>query len=91
MAKNLNTISFAVLLFVLVIASTGILNSEAVDCPGGCSLASQRTFLDECGAVPFTGTDAECCTCCKGKWLSPPLCWAVVEGTEKHCHCYRHV
>ncbi|CAH8390238.1 unnamed protein product [Eruca vesicaria subsp. sativa] len=91
MAKNLNSICFALLLFVVVIASTGFLNSEAVDCPGGCSLPGQRKFLDECGIVPFPGTDVDCCKCCAAKWPTPPLCWAVVEGTERHCHCYQHI
>ncbi|CAH8358091.1 unnamed protein product [Eruca vesicaria subsp. sativa] len=94
MAKNLNSATFTVLLFVLVLASTGIFKSEAlpgVTCPleTGCSATTSRVFLSECGEAPFKGTDVDCCNCCKKINASPPLCWAVVEGLDLHCHCYQ--
>ncbi|XP_024014357.1 defensin-like protein 206 [Eutrema salsugineum] len=85
MAKNLNSVSFTVVLLVLVMASTGILKSEAKDCPGGCS---PRVFLDECPEAHGT-THSECCICCVNKYGSPPVCWAAIEGTDQHCHCYK--
>ncbi|CAA7059630.1 unnamed protein product [Microthlaspi erraticum] len=90
MAKNLNSISFTVCLLVLVMASTGILKSEAQTCGvGGCPNLVDRVFWGECGPAPFTGTNAECCACCVTKFGSPPVCWAVVEGSDTHCHCYK--
>ncbi|CAN6990375.1 unnamed protein product [Brassica rapa subsp. trilocularis] len=76
MAKNINSVSITVLLFVLLVASTEILKSEA------------QTFCFECGPVPFLGTNADCFNCCKTKYGSPPVVSGVVEGSEKHCHCY---
>ncbi|KAF3530513.1 hypothetical protein DY000_02041421 [Brassica cretica] len=61
MAKNINSVSITILLFVLLVASTEILKSEA------------QTF---------------CFNCCKTKYGSPPVVSGVVEGNEKHCHCY---
>ncbi|XP_018464698.2 defensin-like protein 206 [Raphanus sativus] len=95
MAKNFNSGSFTILVVVLMMASTGILKTKAlpgVECPvgSGCLDPSKCVFLDECGPVPFLGTDSDCCTCCKAKYPTPPLCWAVVEGTNPpHCHCYQ--
>ncbi|CDY40488.1 BnaC09g14460D [Brassica napus] len=67
MAKNLSSVTFTVLLLVLLMASTEILKIEAMNIkarclPQGCKNA---TFSEE--AV------------CKG----------VVEGPDKHCHCYK--
>ncbi|KAH0903667.1 hypothetical protein HID58_043170 [Brassica napus] len=76
MAKNINSVSITVLFFVLLVASTEILKSEA------------QTFCFECGPVPFLGTNADCFNCCKTKYGSPPVVSGVVEGREKHCHCY---
>ncbi|CAN6917865.1 unnamed protein product [Brassica oleracea] len=76
MAKNINSVSITVLLFVLLVASTEILKSES------------QTFCFECGPVPFLGTNADCFNCCKTKYGSPPVVSGVVEGSEKHCHCY---
>ncbi|XP_019100871.1 PREDICTED: defensin-like protein 206 [Camelina sativa] len=81
MAKNLNSVSFTVLLLVLLTASTGILKSEAQTC---------STFLDECGPAPFLGTNADCFKCCKYTYGSPPACKGLVEGSDKHCHCYQN-
>ncbi|KAF3530517.1 hypothetical protein DY000_02041424 [Brassica cretica] len=61
MAKNINSVSITVLLFVLLVASTKILKSEA------------QTFCFECGPVPFLGTNADCFNCCKTKYGSPPV------------------
>ncbi|XP_013630944.1 PREDICTED: uncharacterized protein LOC106336608 [Brassica oleracea var. oleracea] len=47
-----------------------------------------QTFCFECGPVPFLGTNADCFNCCKTKYGSPPVVSGVVEGSEKHCHCY---
>ncbi|XP_024014741.1 defensin-like protein 206 [Eutrema salsugineum] len=93
MAKNLNSISFTVLLLVLVIASTGFLKSEAAGCgTNPCTSTAQIAFLDECPDA-HGKTNAECCTCCKNKYGSPPVCWAAVEGSDipKHCHCYKRI
>ncbi|CAN6917875.1 unnamed protein product [Brassica oleracea] len=76
MAKNINSVSITILLFVLLVASTEILKSEA------------QTFCFECGPVPFLGRNADCFNCCKTKYGSPPVVSGVVEGSEKHCHCY---
>ncbi|XP_024010346.1 defensin-like protein 206 [Eutrema salsugineum] len=90
MAKNINYVSFTMLLLVLVIASTGIFKSEAIDCVNNSAdLCPLRVFYEECGPNPYPGTDADCCNCCKTTWGSPPVCWAVVEGNPKHCHCYK--
>ncbi|KAH0903656.1 hypothetical protein HID58_043159 [Brassica napus] len=48
MTKNINSVSITVLFFVLLVASTEILKSEA------------QTFCFECGPVPFLGTNADC-------------------------------
>ncbi|XP_024014782.1 defensin-like protein 206 [Eutrema salsugineum] len=87
MAKNLNSVSFTVLLLVLVMASTAFLKSEAIDCPGGCSTPITRVFLGECEPAHGT-THNDCCICCVTKYGSPPVCWAAIEGTDEHCHCY---
>ncbi|CAN7073636.1 unnamed protein product [Brassica oleracea var. botrytis] len=77
MAKNINSaVSITVFLFVLLVTSTEILKSEA------------QTFCFECGPVPFLGTNTDCFNCCKTKYGSPPVVSGVVEGSEKHCHCY---
>ncbi|RID79818.1 hypothetical protein BRARA_A02525 [Brassica rapa] len=76
MAKNINSVSITVLLFVLLVASTEILKSEA------------QTFCFECGPEQFLGTNADCFNCCQTKYGSPPVVSGVVEGSEKHCHCY---
>ncbi|KAF3527609.1 hypothetical protein DY000_02041419 [Brassica cretica] len=68
MAKNINSVSITVLLFVLLVACTEILKSEA------------QTFCFECGPVPFLGTNADCFNCCKTKYGSPPVVSGVVEG-----------
>ncbi|EFH67332.1 hypothetical protein ARALYDRAFT_890995 [Arabidopsis lyrata subsp. lyrata] len=80
MAKNLNTVSVTALLLVLLMASTGILETEAA-----CF-----KFLGECGAVPFTGSNADCKSCCEGKFGSAAVCAGRVEaeGGVNHCHCY---
>ncbi|XP_024016782.1 defensin-like protein 206 [Eutrema salsugineum] len=94
MAKNLNSASFTLLLLVLAMASTEFLKTEAlpgVECPpgSGCLDPAKRVFLGECGDEPFLGTDLDCCECCKKTFPIPPLCWAVVEGSDLHCHCYQ--
>ncbi|KAF8100584.1 hypothetical protein N665_0221s0061 [Sinapis alba] len=78
MGRNMNSVSYTVLLLVLLAASTEIMKS--VD---AC-----KTFLGECGPAPFPATD-DCFTCCVNKYGSPPACRGVVEGTDKHCHCYQ--
>ncbi|AED93897.1 hypothetical protein AtNW77_Chr00c003g0323731 [Arabidopsis thaliana] len=79
MAKNLNSVSFIVLLLVLLVASTEILKSDAA-----CF-----TFLGECGPEPFTGSNADCLACCVALYKSPPVCAGRVEGVPAHCHCYK--
>ncbi|XP_033145238.1 LOW QUALITY PROTEIN: uncharacterized protein LOC103864194 [Brassica rapa] len=59
MAKNFNSVSFTILVLVLMMASTGILKTKAlpgVECPvgSGCLLPSTRVFSQECGPAPFT-------------------------------------
>ncbi|KAF3599356.1 hypothetical protein F2Q69_00036871 [Brassica cretica] len=96
MAKNINSVSITVLLFVLLVASTEILKSEAQTFCFECGpvpfleiLKSEaQTFCFECGPVPFLGTNADCFNCCKTKYGSPPVVSGFVEGSEKHCHCY---
>ncbi|KAG2247156.1 hypothetical protein Bca52824_086784 [Brassica carinata] len=61
---------------ITVVRPLEILKSEA------------QTFCFECGPVPFLGTNADCFNCCKTKYGSPPVVSGVVEGSEKHCHCY---
>ncbi|KAL0885386.1 hypothetical protein Bca101_009368 [Brassica carinata] len=96
MAKTLNSVRFTVLSIVLVMASTGIINCQfspacynkgAIQCPN----AADRVFFQECGAEPFVGGDCECCKCCMQTYGSPDVCWAIVEGSDNHCHCYKHV
>ncbi|XP_010425950.1 PREDICTED: defensin-like protein 206 [Camelina sativa] len=83
MAKNLiNSVSFTVLLVVLLMASTGILNSEAT-CPG----CTSPVFLDECPSAHGTNNE-ECCKCCAANY--PTACGGVIEGTDKHCHCKKN-
>ncbi|CAF1859437.1 unnamed protein product [Brassica oleracea var. botrytis] len=94
MAKNFNSVSFTILVLVLMMASTGILKTKAlpgVECPvgSGCLVPSTRVFTQECGPEPFLGTDLDCCACCTATYGSPPVCFAVVEGTDLHCHCYQ--
>ncbi|KAG2298289.1 hypothetical protein Bca4012_009497 [Brassica carinata] len=97
MAKTLNSVSYTILLIVLVMASTGIIKSEAqgIECfnkgATRCPLAANRVFFQECGPVPFTTGDCPCCQCCLQTYGSPDVCWAVVEGSDNHCHCYKHV
>ncbi|KAG7561493.1 hypothetical protein ISN45_Aa05g029010 [Arabidopsis thaliana x Arabidopsis arenosa] len=79
MAKNLNSVSFTILLLVLLMASTEILESDAA-----CF-----TFLGECGPEPFTGSNADCLACCVALYKSPPVCAGRVEGNPAHCHCYK--
>ncbi|KAG2262194.1 hypothetical protein Bca4012_013153 [Brassica carinata] len=78
MGRNMNSVSYTVLLLVLLAASTEIMKS--VD---ACN-----TFLGECGPAPFLGTNADCFTCCKSRYGSL-ACGGVVEGTDQHCHCYQ--
>ncbi|KFK35203.1 hypothetical protein AALP_AA5G253900 [Arabis alpina] len=82
MAKNINSVSFTVLLVVLLMASTEILKSDAA-----CF-----KFLGECGLVPFTGSNADCKACCEVKFGNLTVCAGRVEseGTPPvdHCHCY---
>ncbi|XP_010470521.1 PREDICTED: defensin-like protein 206 [Camelina sativa] len=80
MAKNLNCVSFTILLVVLLMASTEIMKTEAQTC---------STF-DECGPDPFLGTNSDCFNCCKYTYGSPPACKGLVEGSDKHCHCYQN-
>ncbi|KAL0718782.1 hypothetical protein Bca4012_068108 [Brassica carinata] len=89
MAKNINSVSITVLLFVLLVASTGNLTNFSIICQNAEILKSEaQTFCFECGPVPFLGTNADCFNCCKTKYGSPPVVSGVVEGSEKHCHCY---
>ncbi|CAN6917877.1 unnamed protein product [Brassica oleracea] len=81
MAKNINSVRITVLLFVLLVASTGNFKKKF-------SISEAQTFCFECGPVPFLGTNADCFNCCKTKYGSPPVVSGVVEGSEKHCHCY---
>ncbi|CAN7073629.1 unnamed protein product [Brassica oleracea var. botrytis] len=84
MAKNINSVSITVLLFVLLVASTGNFKKKMLY----RILHEAQTFCFECGPVPFLGTNADCFNCCKTKYGSPPVVSGVVEGSEKHCHCY---
>nr|VDC76634.1 unnamed protein product [Brassica rapa] len=83
MAKNINSVSITVLLFVLLVASTGDFKKKII-----YRIFEAQTFCFECGPVPFLGTNADCFNCCKTKYGSPPVVSGVVEGSEKHCHCY---
>ncbi|KAF8106164.1 hypothetical protein N665_0146s0010 [Sinapis alba] len=80
MGRNMNSVSYTVLLLVLLAASTEIMKSVDATCD---------TFLGECGPAPFLGTDADCFTCCKNRYGTPLACKGLVEGTDKHCHCYQ--
>ncbi|CAA7052776.1 unnamed protein product [Microthlaspi erraticum] len=102
MANTLiNSVSFTVLLVVLVMASTGVLKSDAADleCYNKnalqCPLLANRAFLGECGPAPFTEGNCECCKCCMrtyGSWpTGTSVCWAVVEGSDNDCHCYKKI
>ncbi|CAG7889200.1 unnamed protein product [Brassica rapa] len=84
MAKNINSVSITVLLFVLLVVSTGNFKKKILY----CIFYEAQTFCFECGPVPFLGTNADCFNCCKTKYGSPPVVSGVVEGSEKHCHCY---
>ncbi|XP_024005193.1 defensin-like protein 206 [Eutrema salsugineum] len=92
MAKNLNSVTFTVLLLVLMVASTEILKIEAdrrtnSRClPRGCT---NPVFSEECGPEPFTGSNNDCCHCCIAKYGKKSVCKGVVEGSAKHCHCYK--
>ncbi|KAL0711060.1 hypothetical protein Bca4012_018038 [Brassica carinata] len=95
MAKNFNSVSFTILVLVLMMASTGVLKSEAlpgVECPfgTGCRDPIKRVFLGVAGPIPFPGTDLDCCTYCTHSYGTPPVCWAVVEGDAPYCHCYQN-
>ncbi|XP_010501765.1 PREDICTED: defensin-like protein 208, partial [Camelina sativa] len=76
---NLNSVSFTVLLLVLLMASTGIIETEAA-----CF-----KFFGECRAVPFLGTNTSCTNCCVEK-VGSAVCSGrvVVESGVNHCHCY---
>ncbi|CAF1724289.1 BnaCnng25740D [Brassica napus] len=74
MAKNLSSITFTVLLLVLLMASRGCKNA---------------TFSEECGPEPFTGSNNDCCHCCVTRYGRNAVCKGVVEGPDKHCHCYK--
>ncbi|XP_019101084.1 PREDICTED: defensin-like protein 206 [Camelina sativa] len=82
MAKNINSVSFTVLLFVFFMATTEILKSDAA--APGCF-----TFLEECGPAPFLGTNVDCSICCRRTYNGQKVCKGVVEGSDKHCHCYQ--
>ncbi|WZZ13462.1 hypothetical protein YC2023_106551 [Brassica napus] len=84
MAKNLSSVTFTVLLLVLLMASTGITLMKCL--PQGCKNA---TFSEECGPEPFTGSNNDCCHCCVAKYGREAVCKGVVEGPDKHCHCYK--
>ncbi|KAG5383017.1 hypothetical protein IGI04_034491, partial [Brassica rapa subsp. trilocularis] len=91
MAKNLSSVTFTVLLLVLLMASTEILKIEAMNIkarclPQGCKNA---TFSEECGPEPFTGSNNDCCHCCVAKYGREAVCKGVIEGPDKHCHCYK--
>ncbi|CAF1724076.1 unnamed protein product [Brassica oleracea var. botrytis] len=91
MAKNLSSVTFTVLLLVLLMASTEILKIEAMNInarclPKGCKNA---TFSEECGPEPFRGSNNDCCHCCVAKYGRKAVCKGVVEGPDKHCHCYK--
>ncbi|KAL0888986.1 hypothetical protein Bca101_012969 [Brassica carinata] len=73
MGRNMNSVSYTVLLLVLLAASTGI---------------NLTKYSSECGPAPFLGTNADCFTCCKNRYGSL-ACGGVVEGTDQHCHCYQ--
>ncbi|CAH8313119.1 unnamed protein product [Eruca vesicaria subsp. sativa] len=93
MAKNFNSVSFSILVLVLMMASTGIFKSKAlagVECPmgSGCHDPHYRQFFGSCGMIPFTGSDSDCCACCTNLYGTPPICWAAVEGTTPECNCY---
>ena len=103
MAKIINSVSITVLLFVLLVASTGNFKQNFSIAFCSCILvfwhwwisqhaeilkSEAQTFCFECGPVPFLGTNADCFNCCKTKYGSPPVVSGVVEGSEKHCHCY---
>ncbi|CAN6917881.1 unnamed protein product, partial [Brassica oleracea] len=81
--KNINSVSITVLLFVLLVASTGNFKKKNIYC-----IFEAISFCFECGPVPFLGTNADCFNCCKTKYGSPPVVSGIVEGSEKHCHCY---
>ncbi|KAL0773649.1 hypothetical protein Bca101_038800 [Brassica carinata] len=87
MAKNFNSVSFTIIVLVLMMASTGILKTKAlpgVECPvgSGCLVPSTRVFSQECGPEPFLGTDLDCCACCTATYGSPPVCFAVTGGAD---------
>ncbi|CAN6865535.1 unnamed protein product, partial [Brassica oleracea] len=84
MAKNLSSVTFTVLLLVLLMASTGINLMKCL--PKGCKNA---TFSEECGPEPFRGSNNDCCHCCVAKYGRKAVCKGVVEGPDKHCHCYK--
>ncbi|WZZ86567.1 hypothetical protein YC2023_115146 [Brassica napus] len=91
MAKNLSSVTFTVLLLVLLMVSTEILKIEAMNIkarclPQGCKNA---TFSEERGPEPFTGSNNDCCHCCVAKYGREAVCKGVVEGPDKHCHCYK--
>ncbi|EOA25311.1 hypothetical protein CARUB_v10018627mg, partial [Capsella rubella] len=81
MAKNINSVSFTVLLIVFFMATTEIIKSNAEP---RCF-----TFLDECGPDPFLDTNLDCTACCRSTYPGQKVCKGVVEGSEQHCHCYQ--
>ncbi|KAF3561545.1 hypothetical protein DY000_02012821 [Brassica cretica] len=81
MAKNLSSVTFTILLLVLLMASTEILKIEAMNInarclPKGCKNA---TFSEECGPEPFRGSNNDCCHCCVAKYGRKAVCKGVVE------------
>ncbi|KAF8100586.1 hypothetical protein N665_0221s0063 [Sinapis alba] len=80
MGMNVNSVSYTVLLLVLLAASTEIMKGMDATC---------HTFLGECGPAPFPAASADCFTCCVDKYGSPPACRGIIEGTDQHCHCYQ--
>ncbi|CAF1724084.1 unnamed protein product [Brassica napus] len=82
MAKNLSSVTFTVLLLVLLMASTGITLMKF-------SIMLCNNLDEYCGPEPFTGSNNDCCHCCVAKYGREAVCKGVVEGPDKHCHCYK--
>ncbi|CAH8388171.1 unnamed protein product [Eruca vesicaria subsp. sativa] len=81
MAKNLDSISFTVLLLVLSMASTDIMKSEAT-----CIFLNGRTMTAPC-------LDTNCRAFCDNLYGSNNLCAAPCEavGKKVNCHCYGYI
>ncbi|KAH0857582.1 LOW QUALITY PROTEIN: hypothetical protein HID58_085843, partial [Brassica napus] len=84
MAKNLSSVTFTVLLLVLLMASTGYEHQGQMPSTG-----MQKCYILRCGPEPFTGSNNDCCHCCVAKYGREAVCKGVVEGPDKHCHCYK--